>query len=106
MMQEGINVDLPEAKGQPLPNKPDTREIIISISDQGKIFVNDKEVDESNLAPTVLQAREGDKPPEVFLRADKNVPYGSVVRIMASLRAAGVSDLGMITSQEQPSTGR
>ncbi len=106
MMQEGLSVDLPEAKGTPLPKKEEAEEIIISVGAAGKILVNEKPVEEDKLTQLVLDATKKTPSTEVFLRADKNVPYGAVVRIMSALRTAGIANLGMITSPQEgpPST--
>lgn len=104
MMQEGISVDLPQASGAPIAKEQHSEEIVISVSGPGKIFVNDVAVQENELAHTVLEATKKDSSRDVYLRADKTVPYGVVVRIMAALKSAGVANLGMITTPvEQPS---
>jgi len=98
MMQEGLSVDLPEAKGTPMPRQQEKEEIVISVASQGIIHVNEKLVDEDKLPQTILEATQKKPSTEVFLRADKNVPYGTVVRIMAALKSAGIATLGMITT--------
>jgi biopolymer transport protein TolR len=97
MMQEGIAVDLPQAKGSELTKKQHVEEIIISVAGQGKIYVNENPVAEDVLPQTILDMTKKGGSPEVYLRADKQVPYGIVVRIMAALKAAGIANLGMIT---------
>jgi biopolymer transport protein TolR len=105
MMQQGIDVDLPQAKANPIARDKEAKELIISVSRDGKIFVNENEVAESGLSASIQQQKKTNGPADVLLRADKNVPYGTVVRIMASLRAAGISDLGMITTAPARATG-
>ncbi|MBM4328251.1 MAG: protein TolR [Deltaproteobacteria bacterium] len=103
MMQEGVSVDLPEAKGAPVATKPETQEIVISVNAADKIFVNDSAVTEESLVDSVREKLKGQGSPDVYLRADKSVPYGSVVRIIASLKSAGISNLGMITTPQHES---
>jgi biopolymer transport protein TolR len=104
MLQEGVSVELPAAKGEPIEKAQQPEEIVISVSGAGSIFVNEKAVTEDQLASTVLEATKDKTNKDVFLRADKTVPYGVVVRIMASLKAAGVSNLGMITTPQEESS--
>ena len=104
MMQEGLPVDLPEAKGTPMPKKPETAEMVISVGAEGKILVNEKPVEEEKLVQVVLDETKKNEALEVFLRADKNVPYGAVVRIMSGLQTAGIKNLGIITSPQEPSS--
>jgi biopolymer transport protein TolR len=103
MMQEGLSVDLPEAKGAPLPKKQETEEMVISVGAEGKILVNEKAIEEDKLVQVVLDETKKNPSLEVFLRADKNVPYGAVVRIMSGLQTSGIKNLGIITSPQEPS---
>jgi biopolymer transport protein TolR len=101
MMQEGVSVDIPQAKGTPLQRESQKQEIVIAVSNQGAIYVNEAPVSEDKLAETILAATKDDPSREVYLRADKSVPYGTVVRIMGALRTAGVRNLGMITTPQE-----
>ncbi len=105
MLQEGVSVELPQAKGAPLEKVQQNDEVIISMSGNGEIFVNEKKTSEAQLADLILQSLKDRPSREVFLRADKNVPYGSVVRIMGNLKSAGVTNLGMITTPQEDSAG-
>ncbi len=98
MMQEGVSVELPQAKGAPIDKQQKVEDIIISLSGKGDIFINDKAVPEDQLTDTVLAAVKDSPQREVYLRADKSVPYGAVVRVMGALKSAGIASLGMITS--------
>lgn len=104
MLQEGVSVELPSAKGEPIEKAQQHDEIIISVSGAESIYVNDKAVTEDQLATVVLDATKDKPNREVFLRADKTVPYGVVVRIMASLKTAGIANLGMITTPQEESS--
>lgn len=92
LLQQGIDVNLPQAKGKDL--KPEER-VNISIKKNGKIYVNGNAVSIRKMkdkmrAISMLK-------PNVFLRADKDVPYGIVVQVMGELKEAGIEKLGMIT---------
>lgn len=104
MMQEGVSVDLPQAKGTPLQKEQKAEEIVISVSNQGNIFINDTPVAEEMLPEKILEATKKNPANEVYLRADKTVPYGIVVRIMGALRNAGIANLGMITTPQEDSS--
>ncbi len=105
MLQEGVSVELPQAKGTPLEKVQQNDEVIISVSGNGDLFVNETRTTEAQLADVILQSLKDRPSREVFLRADKNVPYGTVVRIMGNLKTAGVSNLGMITTPQEESSG-
>jgi biopolymer transport protein TolR len=90
LLQQGIDVDLPQAKGAKLA--PAER-VVITIKRNGKIYLNNSAITLDMLR--LKLARRADR--EVFLKADKDVPYGRVVAVMGELREIGVKKLGMIT---------
>lgn len=107
MMQEGVSVVLPKAKGEPIAREHDQDEIVISVSGTGNVYVNDVPVKEDDLVKKILEAVKNDTSREVYLRADKDVSYGVVVRIMGALKSAGIASLGMITTPlQEPAKGR
>ena len=95
MMMEGINVSLPEASSKPLvlEKKP----LVISINSDNKIFINDFNVTVEHLGEKLLKIIDGKTNREVFLKADKNISYGMVVRVMSEIKGAGIENLGMVT---------
>ena len=95
LLQQGLDVDLPQASGKNLP--PEER-LTITVNREGKIFLNDNEMGLKELE-VKLRAL-GKQNPTVYLKADRDVPYGSVVRVMASVRRAGIEQLGMVTEPE------
>jgi biopolymer transport protein TolR len=105
MLQEGVSVELPRAQGKALEKKPDVKEMVISISGKGAVYLNEETVDESRLPVILKEAVEKNPRQEIYLRADKSVPYGTVVRIIGSLKAAGINNLGMITTPADRGTG-
>jgi biopolymer transport protein TolR len=102
MMQEGISVELPQASGAPWPKTAGGRSRYSRFG-QGNIFVNEVAVQEDKLPETILEAIKERPSREVFLRADKAVSYGTVVRIMAALKKAGIANLGIITTPQEES---
>jgi len=96
MMVQGVGVDLPEATSEPLSSKADP--LVVSIDAQGQVFINDFKVDPDNLNEKLAKILQRRSDREVFLRADRGIPYGVVVRIMAEIKGAGVEKLGMVTT--------
>ena len=95
MMQEGVDVNLPQAKGKSLPSKE--KRMTITITGKKEIFLNDRKVELSKLEGKLKKIFRNRVNKELFLRADKVVPYGFVVRTMAAIRNAGIDQLGMVT---------
>jgi biopolymer transport protein TolR len=96
MMMQGVDVDLPEATNESLPAQEE--KLIISINKDGQIFISDYEVSLDSLGEKLQKVLEGRQNKEVYLKGDKTVPYGVVVRVMSELTAAGIDNLGMVTN--------
>jgi biopolymer transport protein TolR len=107
MMVQGIDVDLPEASAKPMPTESEP--LMISIDGQGRTFIDDVPVKVGFLRDKLEKIMEGRGSRAVYLRADKTIPYGVVVRVMAEIQSAGVENLGMVTvpeSGEEKSQGQ
>ena len=97
MMQGGVDVSLPKAEARPLNSKS---ALVVSVTRDGTIFADDVRLSLSEFrgsfrALAAQTGREG-----VYLRADKDVPYGRVVEVLAIMRAAGVANIGMVAEPE------
>jgi biopolymer transport protein TolR len=92
LMQQGLDVNLPKAKGKELP--PEER-VSIVIKKGGALLLNEQPMSRSEMVSrlTAISKRN----PNVFLKADKDVSYGVVVEIMGDIRETGIEKLGMVT---------
>jgi biopolymer transport protein TolR len=95
MMMQGVDVSLPEATAEPLDSEKE--HLIITIDTKNQIFINDFQVTVDGLAEKLKKILEGRSDREVFLKADKDISYGTVVQVMAEIKGAGVEKLGMVT---------
>ncbi|MBW2603737.1 MAG: protein TolR [Deltaproteobacteria bacterium] len=95
MMMQGVDVALPKTTSQPLAAKKEN--LVISINNQNQIFINSHQVVIDFLQEKLKKILEGRDKREVYLRADREISYGFVVRVMAEIKAAGVDKLGMVT---------
>jgi biopolymer transport protein TolR len=98
LMQQGIDVDLPETTTHALrvQNNP----LILSIKKDGKYFLGRSEIQIENLVSKLEAIFEARASKEIYLRADRAVPYGLVVKAMAAARDAGSNQLGIVTEPE------
>jgi biopolymer transport protein TolR len=92
LLQQGIDIDLPKAKGKDLP--PEER-INILIEEGGKVYLNDAPVSIKQMRAKLEAISKLN--PNVYLKADKDVSYGVVVQVMSEVKEAGIEKLGMIT---------
>lgn len=95
MMMQGVDVALPETTSEPLVAQKE--HLIITINQQNQIYINDYQVSLDFLQEKLIKIFEGREDREVYLRADKDIPYGVVVRVMSEIKGAGVEKLGMVT---------
>ncbi len=98
MMQQGVDVDLPETTTQPLRMQDEP--LILSIQKEGKYYLGRSEVPLDELQAKLEAIFDGRDSKEIFLRADSEAPYGVVVKGLAAARAAGASKLGMVTEPD------
>jgi biopolymer transport protein TolR len=95
MLQTGVDVNLPEAKAQTLPD--DTGKLIVTITKDRKVYLGKSEIPWDQVE-TMLKTNEKLKiEREIYLHADENLLYKDVIKVMAAMKLAGADKLGMIT---------
>ena len=99
LMLQGMDVNLPETTTQPIrmPNSP----LVLTITKDGQYSLARKIVPLEELEAKLAAVFDARGSKEVFLRADKEAPYGVVVQGMAAARRAGASRLGIVTEEER-----
>lgn len=98
MMTQGVDVELPETTARPLSQEKTP--IIITINDKSEFFVDREKVNQAVMKQQLSGMAQKGTDRNVLLKADKKVPYGIVVAVMADIKAAGFDKLGMITQPE------
>ena len=93
MMQGGVDISLPKAQARPLESKSG---LTVTVDRTGAIYVDDARLTFNQFSASfkALAQRRGSG--GVYLRADDRVPYGSVVKVLAIMRASGVGDIGLV----------
>jgi len=101
MMEKGVDVALPEVANA--PNLDAVKEpLVITVTQKGQIMVGNSRVEApEKLTPVLQQILSERDEKAVFLEADKAVPYGRVVQVMAAVRQAGVTKLGMVAQEPE-----
>jgi biopolymer transport protein TolR len=96
MMMQGVDVALPEATAEPLLTE-DQDQLLITIDNQSRVFINDIQVSVEELNMKLKKILSGRSDRQVYLKADKDIAYGKVVRVMSEIKLSGVEKLGMVT---------
>jgi len=101
MLQMGIDVNLPRVKAKSVDVAEE--KLVLTINGAKEIFLNKSRIPLPELGIKLGHIFASRIEREVYMRADRNVPYGFVVEVMAEVRKAGVDKLGMITEPpEEP----
>jgi biopolymer transport protein ExbD/biopolymer transport protein TolR len=97
IMQGGVDVNLPKAEARPLEPKSG---LSVTVDRAGRIHVDDATLSLPEFRATfkAIAAERGQQ--GIYLRADEGVPYGTVVQVLAIIRASGVSDVGLVAEPE------
>jgi biopolymer transport protein TolR len=98
MMQQGVDVDLPETTTQNLRIRDEP--LVLTVKKGGEYFLGRREIPEAELSDKLGAILKGLDRKEIFLRADKGARYGAVIKALAAARLAGATKLGMVTEPE------
>ncbi len=96
MLVQGLDVELPQAHSAPLPEKG-REPVVITLTRSRLLLLGDQPVHPS-LLPQRLAPMLAGGPRPVYLKGDKEVPYGFVVQVLSALNAMGVEEVGMLTA--------
>ncbi len=105
LQQQGVEIDLPVTQGNPIEQKEQSS-VIISIKKQGEYYLSKNgakniAVSKAELTSKVVELYQKESQLQVYIRGDKNVSYGHVVSIMASLKHSGIARIGLMTTPEE-----
>ena len=104
MLQKGVNVRLPEAAYS--SDKPETQDqTVLGIQADRSLYVNSTLVSMGDLRRKMEEALETKTQRIVFIKADIDAPYGTVMEAMDELRASGIEDMGLITENKKVAAG-
>jgi len=101
ILYQGVDVNLPKASSKPIPSIQNDKKVVVTIDNKGDLFIEKTQYSLSELKlkvrSLILEDGKNLKQEQVFLRADSDVPYGTVINVMSEIKKAGVENLGLIT---------
>jgi biopolymer transport protein ExbD/biopolymer transport protein TolR len=98
IMQGGVDVVLPKAQAKPLEPKSG---LVVTVNRKGEVFVDETRMSLGEFRASFRALADRRAKQGVYLRADAGVPYGIVVQVLAVMKAAGVSDIGLVAESEE-----
>ncbi len=101
LLTVGVPIDLPEsqAKSMEQPKEP----LTLSVNDKGQVFLQNTEIKMDELVPKLKAIAKNGFEERIYVRGDKKVDYGTVMRVMGRLSAAGYRRVALVTEVEQGS---
>ncbi len=99
LLTVGVPIDLPETAAKPMEGQTDP--INISVDSAGKVFIQDSEISLDELVPKLMAVAKNGVEDRIYVRGDKTTDYGTVMRVMARISAAGFKQIGLVTLEEQ-----
>jgi|SRR5580692_7777022 biopolymer transport protein TolR len=102
LLTVGVPIDLPQSQAKALSQ--DNEPLTVSVDVAGKVFLQDKEIQIDDLVPklkAIVEARNGTLNDQIYVRGDKKVDYGTMMRVMGRLSAAGYHKVALVTTVEQ-----
>ena len=99
LLTVGVPIDLPESRARDLGARADP--ITISIDPDGKVYLQEAEVTLDNLVDNLNQIAKADD--RIYVRGDRSISYGLMMRVMGALNGAGFNRIGLVTTGDQSS---
>ncbi len=107
LIQQGVKVSLPDARAAPIEAKE--KKLVLTVDRLGKVYVGEAEVPLDQLEAKLKANAKAQADKEVYLHADRDLRYGTVIEVMAAAQRAGVDNVGMVTdpvTREPLATGK
>ena len=95
ILQQGVNINLPKVRAAALTGEE--QQLVVAVNRNGQVYLNDTPTQIAELGPKLQAILKLRPDRQVYLRADQNVRYGEVMRVIATVKGAGVERLGMVT---------
>ena len=99
LLTVGVSVDLPKTKASQLNSKGDP--IVVSIKQNGELFIQEREIDSVQLLPRLRAISSGNKNLRIYVRGDKNVPYGIVLETISKIKSSGFKKVALVAKLQE-----
>jgi biopolymer transport protein TolR len=100
LMTSGVSVDLPKTDAKPLNS--DSQPLTVSIDAKGQIFLQDQQLQLSELVTKLQAIAQNNQDRRIFVRGDKDLPYGRIMEIMGIITQGGFTHVALLAEQTGP----
>ena len=101
LLTVGVPIDLPQTSANPLNEEKEP--LTITVNSKNEVFLQETPVEIDELAPRLIAITNSGYDERIYVRGDRNVNYGAVMRVMGSLSSAGFKRVALVTELEQGS---
>lgn len=101
LLTVGVPIDLPDTQAKAM--NADTQPITVSVNAEGQIYLQETEIGIDEVVAKLEAISKTGYNERIFVRGDKSADYGTVMKVMARISAAGFKNIGLVTLQEQDS---
>jgi biopolymer transport protein TolR len=98
LLTVGVPIELPESHGQQLQTNKEP--LTISVQRDGKIYIQETPVELSELAARLRAIAKSGYDEQIFVRGDKGIDYGTVMKVMSRIKAGGFTKVSLVTETE------
>ena len=99
LLTVGVSVDLPKTKAAQLNSKGDP--VVVSIKQNGDLYIQERLIDTLKLLPLLNAISSGNKNLRIYVRGDKNVPYGIVLDTIAKIKSSGFKKVALVAKLKE-----
>ena len=99
LLTVGVSVDLPKTKAAQLNSKGDP--VVVSIKQNGDLYIQERLIDSLKLLPRLNAISSGNKNLRIYVRGDKNVPYGIVLDTIAKIKSSGFKKVALVAKLKE-----
>ena len=98
LLTVGVPIELPETKGQQLQTNKEP--LTISVQRDGKVYIQETEVRLDEMVAKLRAIAKSGYDEQIFIRGDKGIDYGTVMRVMGRIKTAGFTKVSLVTESE------
>ncbi len=102
LIQQGVKLNLPQARAAPVETTE--KKLVVSVDARKRVYIGEAEVQLDQLEEKLRSNARAQAEKELYLYADRALPYGTVIEVMSAAQRAGITNLGMITDPISPTT--
>ena len=99
LLTVGVPIELPKTEAKPLQG--DSEPLTITVNTEGRVFLQETEIEVDELVPKLLAITQNGYEERIYVRGDRQIDYGTVMKVMGTVSAAGFGRIALVTELEE-----